>query len=293
MSNGLLYLITVLIWGSTWLAIEFQLGVVAPEVSIVYRYVISALLLFGWCLARGVPLTYGLRDHLTFALLGLLMFGLNYVMAYRAQIFITSALASITFSSMVWMNIILARVLFGVKAGWPVLLGSLFGIIGIITLFAPLVGELSFGDTVLLGCALAFLGALSASLGNIVSQGAQVRGLPVVQANTWGMFYGALWTGGLALVSGHAFTFDTSVDYVASLVYLSLFGSVIAFWAYLTLLGRIGAHRAGYATIMFPVVALVLSTLFEGLEINLSVIAGTVLVLAGNVFVLRTRHAKA
>ncbi len=293
MNNGLLYLITVLIWGSTWLAIEFQLGVVAPEVSIVYRYVVSALLLFVWCWLRGVSLKYGVRDHLTFALLGLLMFGLNYVLAYRAQIFITSALASITFSSMVWMNIVLARIFLGVRAGWPILLGSVFGIVGIIVLFAPLVGELSFGDKILLGCAFAFLGALSASLGNIVSQGAQIRGLPVVQANTWGMFYGAVWTGGLALVSGHDFNFELTVDYVSSLVYLSVFGSVIAFWAYLTLLGRIGAHRAGYAAVMFPVVALILSILFEGLKVDLSVVAGTTLVLAGNLFVLRTRHAKA
>lgn len=292
MNNGLLYGITVLIWGSTWLAIEFQLGTVAPEVSIVYRYVIAALLLFAWCRLRGVPLRYGLREHLTFALLGLLMFGLNYVMAYRAQVFITSALASITFSSMVWMNIILARVFFGIRAGWPVVLGSAFGIVGIVILFAPLVGELSLGDKILLGCTLAFLGALSASLGNIVSQGAQLRGLPVVQANTWGMFYGALWTGALALVSGQTFNFEFTVGYTASLVYLSVFGSVIAFWAYLTLLGRIGAHRAGYATVMFPVVALVLSTLFEGLTVNLSVVTGTALVLAGNVFVLRTRYVK-
>ena len=113
-----------------------------------------------------------------------------------------------------------------------------------------------------------------------------------MQANTWGMFYGAIWTGGLALVSGHAFNFEATVDYVASLVYLSVFGSVIAFWAYLTLLGRIGAHRAGYATVMFPVVALVLSMMFEGLKVDLSVAVGTVLVLTGNAFVLRMRRPK-
>ena len=93
----------------------------------------------------------------------------------------------------------------------------------------------------------------------------------------------------IALASGHEFNFDARFTYISSLVYLSVFGSVIAFGAYLTLLGRIGAHKAGYAMVMFPVVALILSMLFEGLQLTPSIIAGTLLVLTGNVFVLETR----
>jgi drug/metabolite transporter (DMT)-like permease len=290
MSNSLLYLISVLIWGSTWFAIEFQLGVVAPEVSIVYRYIVAAALMFAWCRLRGIELRYGFREHLVFAILGLLQFSLNYVLAYRAQIYITSALAAITFSSMLWMNILFARLFFGTRAGWPVLFGAALGIAGIVILFAPQVGEVSLNDMIVLGCILAFLGALSASLGNMVSQRAQMEGLPVIQANAWGMFYSVLWTLGFALAGGRAFVFEWSVSYVLSLTYLAVFGSVIAFWAYLTLLGRIGAHRAGYTTVMFPVVALLLSTLFEGLRIDGSVLVGTTLVLLGNIFVLRTRE---
>ena len=121
MSNAVLYVITVLVWGSTWLAIEFQLGVVAPEVSIVYRYAGASLLLFGWSRIRGLRLAFSLRDHGWFFLLGLLLFGVNYVLAYRAQIYISSALTAIAFSTMVWMNIINARLFFGVRAGRRVL----------------------------------------------------------------------------------------------------------------------------------------------------------------------------
>ena len=211
------------------------------------------------------------------------------MLAYRAQIYITSALTAIAFSAIVWMNILNARLFFGVRAQLRTLVGSALGIAGIVILFAPLVEDVSFTDSVFFGSVLAVLGAITASFGNMASQGAQKRGMPVVQSNAWGMFYGAVLTGVWSLLAGHPFVFDGSAGYVISLAYLSIFGSIVAFGAYLTLLGRIGAHKAGYAMVMFPVVALILSMLFEGLHLSLSIVIGTLLVLAGNVFVLETR----
>lgn len=289
MSNIWLYLIAVLVWGSTWFAIEFQLGTVEPEVSLVYRYFAAALLLFGWCRYKKLNLRFNMRQHVAFALLGLLLFGLNYVLAYRAQVYLTSALAAIVFSTIVWMNILNARLFFGIRAGRRILFGSLLGIVGIVILFAPQVREIAFTDAVFFGSVLAIGGAITASFGNMVSQRAQHSGLPVVQSNAWGMLYGALLTAIFSIAAGHPFVFEWSAGYIVSLSYLTVFGSIIAFGAYLTLLGRIGAHKAGYAMVMFPVVALVLSMLFEGLELNLSIIIGTSLVLAGNVFVLETK----
>jgi len=291
-SNLALYIITVLIWGSTWFAIEFQLGVVAPEVSIVYRYVGASVSLFAWSRYRGLNLSFGLRQHGWFLLLGLLLFGVNYILAYRAQIHITSALTAIAFSAIVWMNILNARIFFGVRSGSRVLFGSLLGVGGVITLFAPQVSELTLTDAVFYGSVLAVLGAVIASFGNMVSQGAQKRNLPIIQSNAWGMLYGAVLTGIIAIVQGHSFQFEWSIGYVTSLAYLTVFGSIIAFGAYLTLLGRIGAHKAGYAMVMFPVVALILSMLFEGLQLDSTIILGTVLVLAGNIFVLRSRPSR-
>ena len=287
MSNAFLYVITVLVWGSTWFAIEFQLGTVEPEVSLVYRYVAASALLFAWARFRGLKLRFDLGAHVWFVLLGFFLFGLNYILAYRAQIFITSALCAIAFSMMLWMNIINARIFFGVRAGRRVILGALLGIAGIFTLFAPQIEQVSLNDAVFFGSFLAISSALLASFGNMVSQKAQKLGLPVIQSNAWGMFYGALMTGTVSVVQGYTFTFDWSAGYVLSLGYLTIFGSIVAFGAYLTLLGRIGAHKAGYAMVMFPVVALILSGLFEGLEIDASIIVGSALVLAGNLFVLK------
>ncbi len=287
----MLYATTVLIWGSTWLAIEFQLGAVAPEVSVFYRYALAALLLFGWCRLRGLGLAFGARAHLRFALLGLLLFSLNYIVMYHAQRHVDSALAAIVFSTMLWMNIANARLFFGARSGPRVLLGSVLGIAGVVVLFLPRVRSVTFADATLFGALLCVAGAFIASLGNMVSQLAQNERLPVLQANAWGMFYGAVLTGGIALALGIPFGFDRSFGYVVSLLYLAVFGSILAFGAYLTLLGRIGAHRAGYAVVTFPAVALVLSVLFEGLEISASIIAGILLVMAGNVVILQRRPA--
>ena len=286
MSNAMLYAATVLIWGSTFFAIEYQLGVVEPEVSIFYRYATASLILFGWSALLGRKLRFELRAHVWFVLLGFFLFGINYILTYRAQIHVTSALCAIAFSMMLWMNIINSRLFFGIKARPRVLFGAALGIAGIVTLVAPQIQEFAFTDAAFFGSVLAVLGALSASFGNMVSQKAQKLDLPVIQSNAWGMFYGALLTGTFATMEGHSFSFEWSTTYVISLAYLTIFGSIVAFGAYLTLLGRIGAHKAGYAMIMFPVIALVLSTLFEGLTIDAPIIVGAALVLVGNLFVL-------
>jgi drug/metabolite transporter (DMT)-like permease len=288
-SNLFLYVITVLIWGTTWFAIEFQLGVVAPEVSIFYRYLGAALILFAWSRYRQLPLRYGVTQHAWFVVLGLLLFGINYVLAYRAQVHISSALTAIAFSTILWMNIINARLFFGVRASRRVLLGGALGIAGVVILFAPQIGELSLTDSVVLGSSLSVLSALVASFGNMASQAAQKAGLPIVQSNAWGMFYGAMFTGAYASAQGLAFNFELSTAYIVSLAYLTIFGSIVAFGAYLTLLGRIGAHKAGYSMVMFPVVALILSVLFEGLRIGPTTVFGIAMVLMGNLFILQPK----
>ena len=293
MSNTFLFVTAVLIWGSTWLAIEFQLGVVAPEVSLVYRFLAASMMLFIWCKIKGLQVIFKPKHHIWFALMGLLLFGLNYVLAYRAQIYLTSALSAIAFSTLLWMNIINSRIFFGVKAGRRLYGGALLGTVGICVLFGPRISDVSLSDGIFYGSLLAVISALLASFGNMASQSAQKAQLPVVQSNAWSMLYGCAFTAVLAFVGDHDYTFDWSFGYVFSLAYLAIFGSVLAFGAYLTLLGRIGAHKAGYVTVMFPVVALILSILFEGLRLDPGLVAGTFLVLAGNLLVLAKRREKA
>lgn len=293
MNNGVLYVVTVLIWGSTWLAIEFQLGTVAPEVSVFYRYALAAVLLFGWCYLRRKPMRFPPAAHGRFMLMGLMLFCINYLLAYKAQIFIASALSAIMFSTMVWMNMINARLFFAARSDGRAIAGSLLGVAGLVVIFYPQTSSQSWSDATLFGSMLALAGAFVASLGNMVSQDAQNGGLPIVQSNAWGMAYGAIFTAIIAAASGKSFTFEWTTDYVLSLVYLAVFGSILAFGAFLTLLGRIGAHRVGYAMVLFPVVAIALSALFEDLELTPNLLAGAACVLAGNAFVIRAKKPMA
>ncbi|TDJ45147.1 MAG: DMT family transporter [Gammaproteobacteria bacterium] len=286
MVNLLLFISTVLIWGSTWYAIVFQIGIVEPGVSLAYRYTLAAMLAFAWCLFRGDSLRFDWSGHRYFILLGIFLFGLNYLSAYHAQIYIHSALNAIGFSALIWMNIVNARLFFGSRAGLRTTIGATMGMLGIVIIFWPEVQELSWSDRVILGAFFSLLGALLASFGNMASQAAQRKGIAVMPANAWGMFYGALLNGGLALLQGKAFVFDPSPGYIISLLFLAVFGSVVAFACYLTLLGRIGLERAGYAAVMVPVVAIMLSVIFEGMKLEVHIIIGMALALSGNIFIL-------
>jgi drug/metabolite transporter (DMT)-like permease len=286
MTNAVLYSVTVLIWGSTWLAIKYQLGTVAVEVSIAYRFALASVLLLLYCAIRNKSLRFDLKNHGWMALLGFCLFSGNYLFMYTASGHITTGLVSVGFCSMVVMNIILSKVFFKTKIGGRVIIGATFGMAGIFLVFWPEVQQFNLSDTGVYGLLLVLFGTFFASMGNMVSSRNQKAGVPVMQANAWGMAYGALFIAVFALVRGHEFTFDMRFDYVWSLVYLSIFGSVIAFGCYLTLLGNIGPEKAVYSIVLFPLVALSLSTVYENYHWPVEAVVGVPLVLWGNILVL-------
>ena len=285
-----LYLTSVLIWGSTWLAITFQFGTVPPAVSVVYRFALAGLILLTWARMKGLRLRFSLSDHLWMALQGLLLFGVNYVCVSLAATEITSGFVAVVFSLLVILNIVGTRIFFGTPLKPSTMLGAVLGISGVAMVFLPEIGRGAGKGDPRLGIAFALGGALSASLGNIVASRNHGRGLPVVQMNTFGMIYGSLFVAMFALVTRQPFLFDWSPHYLLSLAYLALFGSILAFGAFLALLGRIGADRAGYVTVAIPIVALLFSSFFEGLHWHVSLVLGILLCLAGNVAVLWGRR---
>ena len=293
MGNSLLYVITVLVWGSTWLAIKYQLGVVSPELSVAYRFFLASLLLFLYCIWKKLPLRFSARQHGFIAMQGLLLFSANYILVYFAEGYVTSGLVAVIFSSIIILNVLFGALLLGSPVRGRVVLGALVGIGGLALIFWPELADFDLSGGPALGLTLAVISSVSASLGNIVSARNQREQIPVIQTNAYGMAYGATFTLLIALGRGVEFNFDPSTGYVASLLYLALFGSVVAFGSYLTLLGRIGADRAAYITIVFPVIALFLSALFEGLEFNSVQFLGVALVLGGNLIVLQRKKAPA
>lgn len=286
MTNALLYATTVLFWGTSWLAIKFQLGVVAPEVSIVYRFGLSAAVMMALCLATRRGLRFSVREHAFMAVQGLCLFSTNYLLIYQATQYLTSGLVAVAFSTITVMTIGLGALFFGFPVRPRVAAGAVLGLCGIGLVFWPEIRAFDAARGGSLGLGLALAGTLSAATGMLISARNQRAGLAVIPNNAWSMVYGFAFIGLYSLARSLPFDFDPAPAYVISLLYLAVGATVIAFWTYLTLIGRIGPDRGAYASVLFPVVALALSTLVEGFVWTAADAVGVVLVLAGNGIVL-------
>lgn len=286
MNNIMLYIIVVLIWGSTWIAITFQLGEVAPAISIVYRFALASLILFIFCLAKKHSLQLTIRQHIQVFIFGIMLFGTNYYFVYHAQQYINSALTCIACSLILFFNILNARIWFKTQINVQAYVGTVLGIIGMVTLFWPQLSNVSLSNDVILGVVLAITGTFFASIGNMASISNKEKRIALMPANAWGMFYGALAMSVVAFAEGVPFNFSFTSSYILSLLYLSIFGSVIAFGCYLTLLNNVGTHKASYVTIMFPAVAVLISTFVESFEWNIETAAGMTIILLGNLVIL-------
>lgn len=284
-----LYGVVVFGWSTSWIALKLQLGTIAPEVSLTWRFVIASLVTFAVALLRRDRLAFPPALHLAFAGLGVLLFSMNFLQFYRGGAALPSGLLAVIFSLASVFNMLLGAIFLRQAIDRRTLTGAVFGFSGVALMFWPQIAGTQFDHAAALGLALCVGGTLTFCIGNILSAATQRRGVSVVASNAWGMAYGAALLGLIACLSGETFTIDPSVTYLGSLLWLALVSSVIAFLAYLTLLGRIGSGRAGFATVLFPVFALAISTVAEGYHWTGLAIAGLVLVLLGNVIVLSRR----
>ncbi|MFT4634765.1 MAG: drug/metabolite transporter (DMT)-like permease [Arenicella sp.] len=291
MKNTVLYIVTVLIWGSTWLAIEFQLGDVDVPASVAYRFMISAVLMWGYCCWANVPMTFSARNHFFILLLAISNFSINYAVIYSSQQYLSSAMSSIAFSTMLLMNIVNTRLFFGTKITIKTYVGAALGILGITALFWDDLSVAVDGSNTLWGLGLVITGALIASLGNMASVRNSRANMNIFAVNAWGMLYGTIILTLLVLVSDAEFSFSMQPSYVASLLYLAIFGTVIAFATYYVLLNDMGPAKASYVIVLFPIVAVVLSSIFEDFTWTDNTFIGFALVLLGNAIILTPNNS--
>jgi drug/metabolite transporter (DMT)-like permease len=285
-----LFAISTLIWGSTWLAIKFQLGDVAPEVSVAYRFALAAVLLGAWCVATRRSLRFSSHAHAFIALQGALLFGFNYVTVYWAEQYATSGLVAVLFSTIVFMNPVGARLLLETALTLRTIVAATLGVTGVALMFVPELKQAGSGGQAALGIALGLVSAAIASGGNMAATRNQRASIPIMPSTAWGMAYGALVSALAALAHGVPWTFDTRMPYVASLAYLAVFGSIGAFLAFLTLLKQVGPGPAAYVGVGTPVVAMLLSTLFEGYRWTPLAAFGVLLAVAGNWLAMAPRR---
>lgn len=287
-----LYFITALIWGSTWLAIHWQLGDVSPYWSVTYRMIIAAGLLFSICVLSGKSLRFTKQQHLATFTQAVLLFSTNYLLYYIGCQYLMSGLVAVSYACISIMNIMLCRLFFKTPMQLPVIIGAIIGLCGLGVVFSDqfeIILHLQHGPAHLLirGLVICLLATLLASLGNIVFVYNQRFKMPILQSNAYGILYGALILMVIAIVSRAPLSFDTQPRYWLSLLYLAVFGTVVAFGSYLQLIQRIGAERAAYAFVVLPIVALILSSLFEGFHWTIHTFLGLAMVIIGNILVIK------
>jgi len=286
--NALLYFVVLLAWGSSWFAISFQLGDVAPQVSIVWRFLLASIILFAWCYLRDLKLSFPWRDHLSWLLLGFFLFCVNYICAYFGTFYLASGLVCLIFSTLTLFTVFNGFVFFKKPIRLPILIGAVVGIAGLSVIFSNEISsaDWSLESGVVKGFLWMLLATFFASIGMLLSGQFQARKMPLVQSNAFSMLYGSLILVSYITVSDVSFSFNTSYSYVISLVYLALIASVIGFGVYLKLVGNIGADKASYVNIFTPTIALLLSTLFENYEWSWVGLIGVLLIIIGNIIVL-------
>ncbi len=281
--TALLFAIVTFCWGFTWYAIKLQIGPIPVEMSIFYRFALAAAVLCGFLVLsrkwRPVPW----RAHPWIVLLGCGLFGINFILMYSATAYIASGIVAVIFTTSTIFNALGNWAFYGNRPGVRFVFGAAFGLGGIACLFANQIYALSHNPHAITGMLLALCGTAVFSCGNMVSVKLHSMGIPNRDAVARGMIYGTVLLFIFASLRGQTPVMPTDPIYIGGLLYLAIPGSVVAFIAYLALVNRVGAGRAAYVTVLFPVVALTVSTFLEGYVWTPIGATGLAMVLLGNI----------
>ncbi|WP_423605952.1 DMT family transporter [Sphingomonas sp. MS122] len=280
-----------LIWGSTWIVITGQLGTVPPTWSVTYRFLIAGIAMLAWAAITRQPLRLDTRGVGFAVLMGLFQFVLNFNFVYRAEGHVTSGLVAVVFALLLVPNAILARIFLGQRLGRQLIVGSLIAMAGVALLFLHEIRrDPAASGEVYLGIGLTMLGVLSASIANVMQAGETAKAYPMATMLGWAMLLGAAMDGAFAWITTGPPVLDTRPSYIAGVLYLGILGSAVSFPLYFSVLRKIGPAKAAYSSVIIPVLAMLLSTLFEGYRWSWLAAGGALLAGAGLVLALRARR---
>jgi len=283
--------VCTLAWGTTWFAITMQLGVVDPVVSITYRFALAAALLFAWGALRREKLGLNRAQHIAAFGVGLFTFAVDYSFVYWAEERVTSAVVAVVFAAMAFMNLIVFRFAFGQRAPLLAWAAAGLGVLGVALLSWEEIVSSNMSERALTGIGLTLAGVFAAAIGNVYARRGELAGAGVIASTGWAMGYGALLLATFAVATGKTWAFEFTAPYILSLLHLSVIGSVIAFALYYGLARRRGYATASYISALTPPLAMFVSALFEGKTWGFFALGGVVLVLAGQVLLLRSKKA--
>jgi drug/metabolite transporter (DMT)-like permease len=273
--TAVLFLVPVLIWASTWHVILYQLNSAVPALtSVGWRFAIAALMLFGLAKWRSLPLGLPRYAHGFAAMTGVVQYAGNYWAVYEAERYVPSGLVAVLFCLMVFMNALVAWLLWRQPVCRRFLVASSGAVLGVALIFWPELSSSSARPQAALGLGLSFFAVVAACIGGFFTLVLTRRGLPLLPVLAWSMGYGAAFLLGLSVATGRGLLFDTGGPYLASLVYLAAFGSVVAFTLYYKLAERRGAAQAALVGVLVPVIALVISAALEGWQATPQALGG-------------------
>lgn len=287
------FLLVSLIWGSTWLVIKDQISEVPPSWSVSYRFIIAAAAMFALAAFKRLPFRLDRPGYLLALILGFFQFTFNFNFVYNAELFITSGLVAVLFALLMVPNAILGRIFLGHKLTAPFLGGSAIAASGIALLFwHEYRSSPASLEQVLLGAALTLGGILSASIANVMQAGQRLKSYPIITVLAWAMLFGALINVAISWITVGPPSYETRASYWGGIVYLGVIGSVVTFPLYFSMIRDIGPGKAAYTSVLVPVVAMILSTIFEAYVWTGLAAAGAVLAMIGLLVSLRVRKPK-
>lgn len=288
LQNSILFFITSLIWGTTWFVIRFQIDSTSAIAGVFYRFLLATIImiLINVLFIRK-SMKYSFSFHRFFIIQGLFNFCINYILTYMAEKSVSSGIIAVTFTTLIYFNMIGMKILFKKQITKNLIIGSIIGFIGILLLFWKEIAQSNFDQLTILGIIIGIVATFSASLGNLAAYKNHLNKVPVMTFNTYAMLYGTIFSLLAGLIFQESFYLPTTPVFLGSLFYLAIFGTVLTFWAYQTLVGRLGAEKAAYTSLISPVIAITFSILFEGLSFNLMMFIGMILCFLGNYLALK------
>lgn len=278
------YALTVLIWGLTWTAIRLQVKSAPVDISVFYRFLMASVVTLAVLALLRHLQKLSLKQHSWLVLQGLTMYSVNFLLIYRAAESMTSGLLAVVFSLVALFNAVNGWLCLGLKPAARLYPAVALGVSGVALLFWH---DIQLGNATGTSILFAAAGTFWFSMGNLVSIKVRLAGIPLLVANAWGMVYGALILGVWCLIQGVEWVLPTTATFWGATVFLAVPGSIIAFYSYITVIQTLGADKAGYATVLFPIVALSVSTWLEGFEWTITAVAGAMLAMLGNYVLFR------
>jgi drug/metabolite transporter (DMT)-like permease len=282
LSVAIPFAIFTAIWGSTWIVIRGQLGIVPPQWSVTYRFVIAAAAMALVAAAKGDSLRLGRKGLIAASFLGLTQFCINFNAVYLAERHITSGVVATVFALLLIPSSLLGWALLDHRPTRRFVWSSLVAVSGIVLLFVHELREhaASTGQ-IAAGIGLTFFGMLGASIANVVQARPEIRRFPLFSMLAWSMAAGAFIDGVIAFVMTGPPVFDPRPGYWAGLIYLATLASVLTFSLYYPVVRKIGPAKAAYSSVIIPIIAMGFSTWLEDYRWTVLTVAGAALALGG------------